>query len=96
MSSSTSSREKLDLIHTTVLYDKNNGKIIHMHQEVFFANAKIMSQQQIEVKVLDLAKNSTGCDTSKLAILHLQNAEINPSLHYNVDIKTKKLVESEN
>lgn len=95
MSSSTSSREKLDLIHTIVLYDKNNGKIMHMHQEVFFANSKTMSQQQIEVKVLDLA-NSTGCDTSKLAILHLQNAEINPSLHYNVDIKTKKLVESEN
>src|SRR5829696_4136655 len=87
--------KKPTLVHTVLLYDSGTGQIKHVHNEVFFGNAKEtresnnamkFDQNTIEKVAFELAKKNIGNDKNKIKALHLQNYEFNRDVEYIVDV----------
>ncbi|HEV8283648.1 MAG TPA: hypothetical protein VGQ09_05020 [Chitinophagaceae bacterium] len=83
---------KLDRISACVIYDANNGKILHIHSVATFGGITPRDQHEVEREALSLAKES-GRELGNVKALHVNHMELKPHVRYKVDLKKQSLVE---
>jgi len=74
-----------------VLYDPQNGQVIHIHEVVIPPGGRKVDDNGVETRTFQQAAN-LGKDTSKLKALHVLPKDIERGSPYKVDLKSIKLV----
>ena len=85
--SSTSSRED-----TRVVYDRQTGEILHVHQALAVAGAKLPDESGLITSALDLASQMTGRPVEQMDVLSVPEEELNPHSRYKVNVLDRCLV----
>jgi hypothetical protein len=86
-------------VHTqvVVLYDPKTGAIGHMHEALFFSNARSQHDrdQMLDQLVRKLARErKPHVDFQSHAVLHAPGFQLKPA-NYRVDVSHKRLVEEQ-
>ena len=82
---------KTSKIHTCVVFDPNDGKIAHIHQEVTLQGGTAPAEAEIEKKVRGFVANK-GRDLQGLRVAFVEDTRAKDK-HYRMDSKTLKFVE---
>src|SRR5262245_29730413 len=83
---------ELRCVHTTVVYDNESGKIIHLHYTAILDGASVPSEEEMVKNALSRA-NHMYIDCSKASALHLMNVQLRPDTEYRIDMNTRSVVE---
>ena len=78
-------------VRACVLYDPEDGGVVHVHHFVTVQGAQKRSEPEIEREALEVAGRH-GRATPRLNALHMAGFEIQPRTSYSVDPKTRTLV----
>jgi len=76
-----------------VVYDRRNGRIVHIHHVIALEGAEPSTKGEIERAALSHAARR-GHEESKIAALRVDPARFEEGRHYKVDVKTSRLVEA--
>ena len=75
-----------------MLYDPDDGRIVHQHEVVNFVGAEMADDEQLVSRALALAARM-GQDVSTLRPLHFSSDEYEQGKMYRIDTKTLRLAE---
>jgi hypothetical protein len=75
-----------------VLYNPNEGTIVHTHRVTTFPGGHKVDKAEMEKRIRERA-TAAGRDLTGLEILHVQPEEYKPRTQYRVDVRARKLVE---
>lgn len=75
-----------------VLFEPASGVIVHTHRVTTFPGGRKIDNAEMEKRIRERAA-SRGRDVHKLSILHVEPKSYKLGAQYQVDVKTKKLVE---
>lgn len=87
--------EALGLIEQSsvvVIYDSENGNIMHIHECVSLRGGKHPDRSVLEREALERAARA-GRDTTRASILHVDPDSLRTHAHYKVDAKKHVLME---
>lgn len=73
-----------------VLYDAQDGRVVHTHQVLTMPGGRIVTDEEVEESAKDRAKRA-GHDISGLSALRVAAEDCDCSSQYRVDLATKKL-----
>jgi hypothetical protein len=76
-----------------VLYDPSTGRIVHTHRVTTMAGGRKVDKAEMEKRTRQRAK-SRGRDISGLTLLHVDPETYKLGAFYEVNLRTKKLVET--
>jgi hypothetical protein len=76
---------------TSVLYDKDSGRIHHVHHTVTLEGGQESSEKEIETQMLEVMRNR-GKGTQNLHVIHVGRDAMKPDHLYRVDPKSRSLV----
>ncbi len=89
--SRTSSR-----VDTRVIYDRETGEILHVHQALAVPGAKLPDERELQYSALDLASQMTGRPAEQMAVLSVREEELNSRIRYKVNVHDRRLVAGQN
>jgi hypothetical protein len=75
-----------------LVYDSEDGRIVHQHAQVTLEGAEIADLAYIERRAISIAAGR-GHTASTLRVLHVNPSLIRRGTHYAVDPNTSELVE---
>lgn len=75
---------------TCVLYDPQNGSVVHTHSVVVMPGGRDVTDQELEERAKDRAKRA-GHDIANLRTLPVAAEDCDGSSMYRVDLTTRKL-----
>lgn len=78
------------LVNTVIVYDPNDGRIIHTHQFATVESGTPPTEKRMEETALKFASPKVG--KHKFAVLH-HKVPLKPHTAYRVDVNTSRLVE---
>lgn len=78
---------------TVVIYDKNNGRVVHTHHFVTAKGGVHPDRNTQEKQATEHAELAHASLSKSFGILHADSANMKPGVQYKVD--TKKLVLTE-
>jgi len=78
---------------TSVLYDRDSGRIHHVHHTVTLEGGQESSEKEIETHMLEVMKNR-GKQTQNLQVIHVARDAMKPDYLYRVDPKSRSLVQA--
>ena len=79
-------------LSTRVVYDKKTGAVVHVHRAVSFPGAKGRDDAGLDSRALELAGHMTKRKAAEIAVLRVENDQLQPDRHYKVDMKRASLV----
>lgn len=77
---------------TCILYNSKDGRIVHVHQVVTYPGGRKLNESEIESRALELAAK-VRAGASGLKALHVTSEQFQFSKSYNVDVKSRRLIE---
>ncbi len=85
---------------TCVVFDKKTGGVAHIHDSITFAGAEPPTKDQFEARAMELARQLAtrrrGLKLDRLEILHVHPDELEHVAAPWVDVKTRRLMQTEN
>lgn len=79
-----------------VVYDREDGNIVHTHEYVGLPGAEQPPETEIETEALEIASEATGGQPlDLLATLRVQKSDLKVGAEYTVDLREERLVEKE-
>lgn len=78
---------------TAVVYVKETGRIVHIHQNTWMQGAVIPAESLIRSSALALTTRQSANDPSDLEVLIISE-ELSPQYNYSVDVREKRLIAS--
>ena len=78
---------------TFIVYDPNNGKIVHIHEVVALPGVSLPDDEHLESEARNIANKVKGTTATNLGILQVKREEMNPEIHYEVDTRNKTLLQ---
>lgn len=79
-------------IQSYVVFDRSDGKIVHIHDVITLEGAESQSDAEVERRALELVAER-GIDTSGLGTMAIGSEAIKPGTRYKVDVQSSTLVE---
>jgi hypothetical protein len=76
---------------TCVLYDLQDGRIVHTHRVVALSHGREMTEEELEERARACARQM-GHNIDGLSALHLSTMDHDNSSAYRVDVANKQLV----
>ena len=73
-----------------VLYDRKDGRVLHMHHVLTMPGGHDVSEEELETRARDMAKRA-GHDITSLSTLRVSGEDHDVSSHYQVDLAKNKL-----
>jgi hypothetical protein len=83
---------EVESTRTCVLYDKNDGRIVHQHEVVNFRGAKRAEDTEVEAVASRMAAQ-LGHDVSNVKALHFSSDEYSTEKCYKIDTESLRLIE---
>jgi hypothetical protein len=79
-------------VDTRVIYDRQSGEILHVHQAVSLPGIKFPDENELKASAMDLASRATGRHVHQMDVLTVQEEELKPGTRYKVNLRDKCLV----
>lgn len=79
-------------IDTRIVYDRETGEIIHIHQALALPGGKLPDENELRCSAIDLASRETGTSGEKMDVIRIREDDLNNNTKYSVDVKKKCLV----
>lgn len=76
---------------TRVVYDKKTGAVVHVHRVLSMPGAK-NDAAGIDARAMELATHMTKRKAGEIAVLRIDNDQLQPRQHYKVDVERGQLV----
>lgn len=78
-----------------VVYEKNSGKIVHIHKTMWRPEREPPAPSEIDAHARRVASTVLGQTEDRLEVLAVELDELENDTTYAVDIRTKRLVKTE-
>jgi hypothetical protein len=79
-------------VDTRIVYDRETGEIIHVHQSVVLAGVKFPDEHELRASAVDLASKSTGKSGEQMDVLSVREEDLDAATQYKVDVQNRCLV----
>jgi hypothetical protein len=83
---------------TCVVFDRETGKVVHIHDSITHEGGEIPSKESIEARAMQFtrqfAAERQGVKLDHLEILHVRPEELEDVLAPTVDVKERKLIQA--
>jgi hypothetical protein len=76
-----------------VVYDADDGNIVHTHEYTALAGAEHPPETEIEAEALEMAARATGKEVERMATLRVRKGDLRVGAEYAVDLSEERLVE---
>ena len=79
-------------VDTRVVYDRETGEILHIHQAVVLPGVKFPDENELRASAIDLASRSTGTSGEQMDVIRVREEDLKAHTKYKVDVQNKCLV----
>ena len=87
-----SSSEGIESWDLVVVYDPEDGRVVHSHHTVTWRGGEHPAKEEQERAATEHAEAEAGIDPERIAFLHLDPREVDPEALLRVDPKTRTLI----
>jgi hypothetical protein len=86
---SPQSSERADI---RVVYDRETGEILHVHQAIALAGIKLPNEDVLRTSAVELASRMTGRPVQQLDAVAVREEQLETGTKYKVNVQNKSLV----
>jgi hypothetical protein len=79
-------------VDTRVIYDRETGEILHVHQSVALPEIKLPGEDELRASAIDLASKMTGRPVQQMDVISVREEELKAGTKYIVNVQDKRLV----
>jgi hypothetical protein len=79
-------------VDTRVIYDRETGEILHIHQAVVLPGVRFPDENELRASAIDLASRNTGTSREQLDVIRVQEEDLKTNTKYQVDVQNKCLI----
>src|ERR1700732_1521412 len=79
-------------VDTRVIFDRETGEILHIHQAVALPGIKFPDENKLRASAVDLASRTTGRPVQQMDVLSVREEELKTGTKYKVNVQNKCLV----
>jgi hypothetical protein len=80
-----------EVANACVLYDADNGRILHVHRTLVFAGGRMPDKATIESRAREVFTRSRG--ERPIRALHVDEVSLKPGALFKIDLEKRTLVE---
>jgi hypothetical protein len=78
-----------------VVYDADDGNIVHTHEYIALPGAEYPPESEIEAEALEMAARATGKEVERMGTLRVRKDDLRVGAEYAVDLGEERLVEQQ-
>lgn len=78
-------------VDTRVIYDRQTGEILHIHQAVALPGVKLPHENELRASAVDVAIRTTGRSVQQMDVLSVREEELKTGIKYKVNAQSKCL-----
>jgi hypothetical protein len=78
-----------------VVYDADDGNIVHTHEYIALAGAEYPPESEIEAEALEMAARATGKEVERMGTLRVRKDDLRVGAEYAVDLREERLAEQQ-
>lgn len=79
-------------VDTRVVYDRETGEILHIHQAAALGGRRLPSEAELRAAAIDVASKITGISGQQMDVIQVRDEDLIPHTTHVVDIQSRRLV----